>query len=53
MDKTEFIKLYEYEYNEFDPDDIIEQQRVKKDKPESEGNNLGNSNEDLLDELGI
>ena len=69
MDKTEFIKLDEFEYDEeFDPDSLLEQHGVSgtqasnvestpwsrmADKPAISQHHTNVDADDLLDELGI
>ncbi|GAB1624206.1 DUF3334 family protein [Agarivorans albus] len=54
MDKTEFIKLHEFETeDDIDPDDLIEQAATQK-KAEQEPKDVAQTiDQDLLDELGI
>ena len=54
MDKTEFIKLPTFEEREaFDLDDLIEQEKNKKNEPPEPTNSSSKTDQDLLDELGI
>lgn len=53
MDKTEFLKLHDFEHDEFDPDDIIDlQQQLPREPPPAAANGSADSDA-LLDELGI
>lgn len=51
MDKTEFIKLHDFEEEEVDPDSIISDQQSRNSKSASEQKQEVDN--DLLDELGI
>ncbi|WP_404418545.1 DUF3334 family protein [Marinospirillum sp.] len=53
MDKTEFIKLHDFDETELeDPDDILAENREKEDRKAKE--NTGNDdNDDLMSDLGI
>ncbi|MDR9467691.1 DUF3334 family protein [Marinospirillum sp.] len=53
MDKTEFIKLHDFDETELeDPDDILAENREKEDRKAQE--NTGNDdNDDLMSDLGI
>ena len=54
MDKTEFIKLHEFETEDYDPDEIINQAANRKEAKQAEVLAEGNGADlDLLDELGI
>ncbi len=55
MDKTEFIKLANFEEREaFDADSILEQENGRKDsKPEPEDESSSLVDQDLLDQLGF
>ena len=53
MDKTEFIKLHDFDETELeDPDDILAENREKKDRKAKE-NTGNNDNDDLMSDLGI
>jgi len=53
MDKTEFIKLHDFDaQDEVDPDELIEQAKVNKEK-KLETPVASSADQDLLDELGI
>ncbi len=51
MDKTEFIKLHDFEEQDFDPDEIIANER--KNGGEKSGEVDGDTDQSLLEELGI
>ena len=52
MDKTDFIKLHEFEQVEVDPDRIVEEQRGGQ-APTATPTKTSNIEQDLLDELGL
>lgn len=53
MDKTEFIKLYDFEENEPEnPDDILAENTQKKPEPSSDSAS-SNEHDDLMNDLGI
>lgn len=54
MDKTEFIKLPNFEEREtFDLDTLLEEEKNKSPEPQSQPSGNSKSDQDLLDELGI
>ncbi|MGY5449465.1 DUF3334 family protein [Agarivorans sp. MS3-6] len=54
MDKTEFIKLHEFETEEdVDPDDLIEQAAAQNKASKKPAESSQTIDQDLLDELGI
>ena len=53
MDKTEFIKLHDFDESELeDPDAILEENRGQTNE-RSSGSSSSSGNDDLMDELGI
>jgi chemotaxis protein CheY-P-specific phosphatase CheC len=53
MDKTEFIKLHDFDETELeDPDEILAENREKEDRKAQE-NTGNNDNDDLMNDLGI
>lgn len=53
MDKTEFIKLHDFERQESNPDRILEETANKRQSTADTSAKAGDENADLLDELGI
>ncbi|GDY27416.1 MULTISPECIES: DUF3334 family protein [unclassified Agarivorans] len=54
MDKTEFIKLHEFETeDDVDPDDLIDQAAAQKKAEQKPAESAQTIDQDLLDELGI
>jgi len=53
MDKTEFIKLHDFDEAELEnPDDILAENARPTDKPSSDSSS-SNQHDDLMNDLGI
>jgi len=53
MDKTDFIKLHDFESMESDPDRIMEEQRTPRQPAADSAKAQAQVDQDLLDELGL
>ena len=54
MDKTEFIKLHDFELeDEFDPDDIIASSQSEKNTKDKTQTLTDNADDDFMAELGL
>ena len=54
MDKTEFIKLHDFDISEaVDPDDIIENEAKQKAEKQKASSQVDDADDDFMAELGL
>lgn len=53
IDRTEFIKLHDFEVNELTPDEVIAQATAARDAPAAPSHNANSDQDELLKSLGM